>query len=59
MERALAYSEGLNAYGMGVSLWSNPYKLGSDEWCDWEEGWLDRAYPNRDNRMGLYDGFIG
>lgn len=59
MERAIAYSEGANAYGMGVSLWNNPYKLGSDEWCDWEEGWLDRAYPNRDNRMGLYTGFIG
>lgn len=47
--------EGREAHIKGASLWSNPYKLGSADWCAWEEGWLDSAIPNRDNRMGLLD----
>ena len=52
MDRSKEYNEGGGAYCLGATLLENPYHLGSNEWCEWEEGWLDNAYPNRDNRMG-------
>lgn len=40
------YEEGCRAFHKGITV--NPYPNGSDEWYEWDQGWVDEELAQED-----------